>query len=255
MLNAQINRDPLSTGARVATVLALLVVTIPIAAAQTFGTLSGTIVDGQGLPLPDASLMLSNAQRNSKYEVRSGADGTFEFIGLPAGAYTLDAKVNGFAAFHEAVSIAAGQTVKRALTMKVGSLQETIMVVDSAADSSGSAKPRAGAQARPFQPEDLSGCAVPVVGGNIKAPKKIKDVVPQYPENLRGSGTEALVVMDATIGLDGFLKNIEVHDGANPEFAQAAITAVREWRYTQTILNCSPIEVQVTITTRFRPQR
>ena len=188
MLNAQINRDPLSTAARVAIVLALLVVTIPIAAAQTFGTLSGTIVDGQGLPLPDASLMLSNAQRNSKYEVRSGADGTFEFIGLPAGAYTLDAKVNGFATFHEAVSIAAGQTVKRALTMKVGSLQETITVVDSAADNSGSAKPRAGAQARPFQPEDLSGCAVPVVGGHavVAFDDVSVDVIPaKWP---RGAG-------------------------------------------------------------------
>jgi len=37
--------------------------------------------------------------------------------------------------------------------------------------------------------------------------------------------------------------------------ADAAVTAVREWRYTQTLLNCTPIEVQMTVTTRFRAQK
>ena len=136
------------------------------------------------------------------------------------------------------------------LVLEVGRLEESITVDDAIPT-----KPRAPGQTYVFQPEDLSGCAAPIVGGNIKAPKKLKDVAPHYPESLRGSGTEAIVVMDATIGLDGFLKNIEVRDGANPEFADAAVTAVREWQFSQTILNCTPIEVQMTITTRFRPQR
>jgi TonB family protein len=250
MLNTHINRQPMTGLARVAVVLALLVITIPIAAAQTFATFSGSVVDAQGLPLPDASLVLSNAQRHSKYEVRSSATGTFEFVGLPAGLYTFDVQVSGFATHHETVSIAAGQNLQRALTLKVGSLQETINIVGDKEGPSPKAY-----EARPFQPEDMSGCVAMPVGGNIKAPRKLKDMPPQYPASLRGTGTEGVVVLDTTIGVDGFVKNIEVRDGANPDLADAAVTAVREWRYTQTILNCTPIEVQMTVTAHFRQAR
>jgi TonB family protein len=246
MLNIHINRQPMTRLARVAIVLGLLVITIPIASAQSFATLSGSIVDAQGLPLPDASLILSNAQRNSKYEVRSSAAGTFEFVGLPAGIYAFDARVIGFAAHHETISIASGQNLQRGLTLKVGSLQETINIVG---DKVGTPTAREG---RPFQAEDLSGCIAMPVGGNIKAPRKLRDMAPQYPAGLRGTGTEGVVVLDTTIGVDGFVKNIEVRDGATPDFADAAVTAVREWRYTQTILNCTPIEVQMTVTAHFR---
>jgi TonB family protein len=250
MLNAHINRQPMTVLVRGAIVFAFLAVTISIAAAQTFATFSGSVVDAQGLPLPDASLVLSNAQRTSKYEVRSSATGTFEFVGLPAGVYTLDATVIGFATHHETISMASGQNLQRALTMKVGSLEETITLVgDKEAPS-----PKV-YEGRPFHPEDLSGCVAPPVGGNIKAPSKLRDMPPQYPASLRGSGTEGVVVLDTTIGVDGFLKNIEVRDGANPDLADAAVTAVREWRYTQTILNCTPIEVQMTVTTHFRQAR
>ena len=75
MLNAQVNRTPLTRASRIAIVLALLAMTIPIAAAQQFATFSGSVVDAQGLPLPNASLVLSNAQRSSKYEVRTSAAG------------------------------------------------------------------------------------------------------------------------------------------------------------------------------------
>jgi hypothetical protein len=59
------------------------------------------------------------------------------------------------------------------------------------------------------------------------------------------------VVLDATIGLDGFPKDIVLREGANPDLAFAAITAVRQWQFSQTLLNCSPVEVQMTVTTNF----
>jgi TonB family protein len=77
-------------------------------------------------------------------------------------------------------------------------------------------------------------------------------VAPEYPAGLRGSGTEGIVVLDTKLGVDGFVKDIEVRQGTTSGFADAAIAAVREWRFTQTILNCTPIEVPMTVTMRFR---
>jgi beta-lactamase regulating signal transducer with metallopeptidase domain len=251
MSNAGINRAPLTTRLRLGIALVLVCVTVPIASAQSaFATFSGSVVDAQGLPLPGAAMVLTNEQRESKYEVKSDSAGHFEFVGLPAGVYLLDAVLSGFASPHESVSIAAAQNLQRQLTLKVGSLKESITVT---VDDANPPQARTAAQSRPFQPEDLSRCAgAAPVGGNIKAPRKIKDMRPQYPESLRGSGTDGFVVLEGTIGLDGFLKNIEVYDGANPDLASAAVAAVREWQYTQTLLNCTPIEVQVTVSTRFR---
>jgi hypothetical protein len=42
---------------------------------------------------------------------------------------------------------------------------------------------------------------------------------------------------------------------AHPELVHAAIAAVRDWRYTQTLLNCQPIEVTMTVTTNFREMK
>jgi hypothetical protein len=36
-----------------------------------------------------------------------------------------------------------------------------------------------------------------------------------------------------------------------PEFVDAAIEAVRQWRYTPTLLNNSPVDVNVTVTVRY----
>ncbi len=142
--------------------------------------------------------------------------------------------------------------------LHVGSLEESITV--SIADADPAPDPvRAIARVKQglaFTPFDPSGCVAPAgVGGNIRAPKKLRDLAPQYPEALRGTGTEGIVVLDAAIGLDGFLKNIEVREGANPELAGATVAAVREWQFSQTILNCTPVEPSIKVTTRFISKR
>ena len=247
MLNARLDRHPTTRCARVATVLALLIITVPIAAAQNiFATFSGSVFDATGSPLPNATMALSNAPRQSKYEVRTSSTGQFEFVGLPADTYELTGQLMGFATLHEHVSVTAGQNLQRRIELHVGSLEETITVAYTEGDPAPSLK-----QGAVFKPADLTDCVPPAVGGHIKPPRKIRDMAPQYPPSLRGTGAEGLVVMDATIGLDGFLKNIDVRDGANPDLAAAAVAAVREWQYTQTLLNCVAVEVSMKITTRF----
>jgi outer membrane biosynthesis protein TonB len=60
--------------------------------------------------------------------------------------------------------------------------------------------------------------------------------------------------MEALIGTDGNVQDIRPIESPHPELEAAAAEAVRQWQYTQTLLNCVPIEVRMTVTTRFVTQ-
>ena len=82
----------------------------------------------------------------------------------------------------------------------------------------------------------------------------ISRVEPRYPTlavQTRQSGT---VVLHAIISRDGRINALEVVSGS-PFFVQAALDAVRQWRYRPTMLNGEPVEVETTITVQFLLQR
>jgi protein TonB len=90
------------------------------------------------------------------------------------------------------------------------------------------------------------------VGGNIRVPLKLHDVRPAYPESMRAEGREADVQLEATIAGDGSVSAAHVVSAQiHPDFAIAAIDAVRQWRYSPTLLNGKPIEVVMTVAVRF----
>lgn len=252
MLNDRLNRTPSTRSTRVLIVTALLATTVAIAAAQNlFSTLAGSIRDSQGGVLPGVSLVLSNAQRETKYEVKSSRAGSFEFVGLQAGEYELEARLPGFVTLRQGVSI-SGQNLDRDLVLQVGSLEETVTIVDPEQYEP------AAAAVRQASPRPVAACAAPTnggIGGQIRAPKRIRNVSPQYPLTLHSTGTQGVVVMDGHIGLDGFIRDLQVRSESHPDFAGAAMSAVREWQWDQTLLNCVPVEVFITVTARFMPSR
>ena len=252
MLNDRLNRTPSTRSARVLIVTALLTTTVAIAAAQNlFSTFAGSIRDSQGGVLPGVSLVLANAQKETKYEVTSTRAGTFEFVGLQAGEYQLQARLPGFVTLRQSVSI-SGQNLDRDLVLQVGSLEETVTIVDP------DKYEPAAAAVRQASPRPVAACAAPTsggIGGQIRAPKRIRNVSPQYPLTLHGTGTQGVVVMDGHIGLDGFIRDLQVRSDSHPDFASAAVSAVREWQWDQTLLNCVPVEVFITVTARFMPAR
>jgi TonB family protein len=82
----------------------------------------------------------------------------------------------------------------------------------------------------------------------------ISRVEPRYPQlavQTRQSGT---VVLHAIVSRDGRINALEVVSGS-PFFVQAALDAVRQWRYRPTMLNGEPVEVETTITVQFILQR
>jgi TonB family protein len=88
------------------------------------------------------------------------------------------------------------------------------------------------------------------IGGDIREPRKIRDVRPLYPEAARAAGISGVVILEATIDPDGVPVNIKVLRSI-PDLDQAAINAVREWRYQPTLLNGVPVAVMMTVTVNF----
>ena len=252
MLNQRVNRKPINGAARAAIFIALLAVTSAVAAAQSgFVSFGGSVFDEQNRGIPGVSLVLTNEKRQMKYEVKTSDSGRFEFVGLPGGEYGLEVRGTGFGTLRDTVTV-AGQNLQRNVMLKLGTLQESINVTfDDRPDRDAAGAKRA-PSVREVPMPARPACTPSMAGGRIVPPKKVRDVSPQYPQALRESGTEGMVRMEGRIGLDGYIGDIRVLGDAQPDLAQAAIAAVREWRYTETLLNCQPTEVMVTVTVNFR---
>ena len=91
------------------------------------------------------------------------------------------------------------------------------------------------------------------VGGDIKEPKKIKDVKPVYPEAAKAAGVQGIVIIEIIIGTDGSVNEAKVLRPV-PELDRAAIDAVMQWKYTPTLLNGEPVKVIMTVTVTFSLQ-
>lgn len=95
---------------------------------------------------------------------------------------------------------------------------------------------------------------VPVpVGGNIRSPTKVRDVPPVYPAIAQAARVQGIVIIEATIGVNGVVQSARVLRSI-PLLDDAALTAVRQWHYTPTLLNGTPVPVVMTVTVNFQLQ-
>src|SRR5271156_626869 len=78
----------------------------------------------------------------------------------------------------------------------------------------------------------------------------IHKVQPQYPPLARQARIQGVVVLQALIGKDGTITNLHVVSG-HPMLTNAALEAVKEWRYKPYYLNGEPVEVETTINVNF----
>ena len=91
------------------------------------------------------------------------------------------------------------------------------------------------------------------VGGHIAVPIKIRDVRPVYPAMALTSRVSGTVMIEATIGVDGRVKNARVIRSI-ALLDQAALDAVKQWQFSPTRLNGVPIPVIMTVTVNFALQ-
>jgi TonB family protein len=88
------------------------------------------------------------------------------------------------------------------------------------------------------------------VGGNVQSAKVIYRVKPVYPREAKAAGREGRVELQVLIARDGSVQDVEVISG-DPPFTDAAGEAVRQWRYSPTLLNGEPIAVETQVDVNF----
>jgi len=92
---------------------------------------------------------------------------------------------------------------------------------------------------------------VPVrVGGEIKEPRKIKDVGAVYPPVAQAAGIQGVVILEVVIDTDGKVKDARVLR-PQPSLSEAAVAAVRQWEYEPTLMNGVAVPVIMTVTVTF----
>ena len=225
-------------------VAAFVSLTIPIATGQVAPQsgpllLEGSVYDISGAVLPQVAIRLEDASGTPR-DATTDASGRFEFDVVEPGVYTIGASLPGFLTLRQEVTLRETRQWQRAITLQVGTVQERITVRDDR--PAGAAAPTAAAG--PLK-----------VGGNIRSPRKLIDVRPEYPSAMRDGGFEGVVPMQVQIATDGSVAFVRVNSAqVHPELAQAAVDAVSQWRFSPTLLNGAAVEVFMTVTVQFSLQ-
>ncbi|MGA7625939.1 MAG: carboxypeptidase-like regulatory domain-containing protein [Candidatus Acidiferrales bacterium] len=101
----------------------------PLSAQSTFGSLSGTVVDASGSAVPVAQVTLTSTATGATQTFTTGPDGTYSFVNLQPGDYTIDVEKSGFKHFkREGVALQVNQSARIDITLEVGAQTQTVEV-------------------------------------------------------------------------------------------------------------------------------
>jgi TonB family protein len=219
-------------------------VAVPPAPVQGLGSLSGTVADWTGAVIPGVGVTIfsrtvsGNSVTETELQTQSSDPaGLFNFPALTPGQYSLKAELPGFSTYRSIVQIEVGQTLKERVTLSVGGITQRVTVT-----AVGQPRPAP----FPGTPQRIR------VGGNVIAANLISQVKPVYPQSARDAGIEGIVHLQGLIGTDGTLVGLSPLNFINTDLLNAAMDAVRQWRYKPTLLNNEPVQVLTTIDVEFK---
>ncbi|HEY0170826.1 MAG TPA: carboxypeptidase regulatory-like domain-containing protein [Pyrinomonadaceae bacterium] len=111
----------------------LLTALAPRAAAQTTGTISGTVVDEKGASIPGATAVARNTQTNISRTAQTDADGRYRFTGMPVGGYEITAEAAGFSRYVQTgVQLLLNQDAVVDVTMRPVGVEAVVNVTENA---------------------------------------------------------------------------------------------------------------------------
>jgi len=95
--------------------------------------------------------------------------------------------------------------------------------------------------------------AAPVpVAPDMEPPRLVTRVTPSYPPLAIRARLPGTVVVQAVIGEDGSVEDVEVLRSSSPLFTDSAVEAVRGWKYRPALQNGRPVRVYFTVRVEFR---
>ena len=119
--------DKLKRGAWL--ILAALLLSAPVAWAQTTGRIMGSLKDAQGAVLPGATVTLTGPALQGAQTQVTDQDGAFRFLSVPPGRYRVKIELTGFKTIEQSdVQVGIDRTVDLVQTMSVAGLAETVNV-------------------------------------------------------------------------------------------------------------------------------
>lgn len=101
-------------------------------------------------------------------------------------------------------------------------------------------------------PKTFNGIVPLRVGGDVKAPIVISRVEPMYTAEARAARVSGVVIVEAIIGKDGLVKNVEILKPLPFGLDQAAADAVKQWVFKPGTLNGEPVDVIFNMTVNFK---
>src|SRR5436305_6693800 len=97
------------------------------------GTVKGTLADDSGAVIPAATVTLTG--NGATKTAQSQADGSYTFVGLAPGQYTINVNFPGFTTIAKPVTVSAGGTVQAPLQLSISTEEQQVEVKSDAGRS------------------------------------------------------------------------------------------------------------------------
>jgi hypothetical protein len=208
-------------------IAAVLVLPLTAFAQSERGTITGLVMDSSKAAVPGVSVAVINTGTNAATNVVSSDSGNYSATNLPPGTYRIEATLQGFQTSKvEGITLNAGTAARVDVTLSLGSVSESVLVVaENAVVSTEDAKVATTVSNRLIDELPL------VVGGAMRSPFDLLSTVPEA----RGSGSSTSLgggqggAFGAT--LDGISVNTNRQaDTAETAFLTPSLEAITEFQ-------------------------
>jgi TonB family protein len=179
-------------------------------------TIGGSLLDSNGAAVPNAKASLYNPDTTVAQETATATDGKFSFS-VPAGQYILRIQKPGFPSLFREFNVQDDSKIDKRLAFS-----------------------------QPATPDGEAPHQIRVPGEAQQA-KLIQKVTPVYPVSAKRAHLQGTVSLEAVISAEGVPEDITVLSSPGDDLTQSALEAVRQWRYSTTLLNGNPIAVVTNI--------
>ncbi len=153
--------------------------------AQSAGRLTGTLTDSTGSVVSNASVVLTEASTQTKYNTVTNAQGIYAFTEVAPGVYDLAITAASFKQYSQhGISIVVGQTFTVNASLAAGAADQTV-TVNADASQLQSESSDIGTSISPQMLEDL-----PLsFGGSVRNPLQFVELTPGFAGTMTNSPT------------------------------------------------------------------